>query len=434
MATEHAQAWTAEAGLLLPAAGLRLLGHPDGGAYGGRGFLVSRGDGQIVPLPLLPYLIMAAIAEGGVDGGWTAEQVGARVRTASGQGLTADTVRYLVAGKLAPLGLIAGVGADHVAGAGGSGLLATPGRSPLAGPPSRQRRRRQALGLGAGLALVCVAATAPIIAATSGTAAGSAGAAAAALSGSGLSSASTSASASASVARAGWRQAAAWVAEQVSPDVKVACDPAMCRQLRQDGFPAARLTQLAAGARTLPGAGLVVATAAVRAQFGPRLATALAPQVIAGFGAGAGRVEVRTIAPDGPAAFRVQLAAERAALASAGRQLLGNTNVQASPSARAALTAGLVDARLLTILALVCAQRPVRLASFTGAPGADPGVPLRGAEIGVATPVARSAVIGLLDAQQGPYRPAVVTAVAGGTDALIAVRFDAPAAMNISQP
>ena len=208
----------------------------------------------------------------------------------------------------------------------------------------------------------------------------------------------------------------------------------MCRQLRQDGFPAARLTQLAAGARTLPGAGLVVATAAVRAQFGPRLATALAPQVIAGFGAGAGRVEVRTIAPDGPAAFRVQLAAERAALASAGRQLLGNTNVQASPSARAALTAGLVDSRLLTILALVCAQRPVRLASFTGAPGADPGVPLRGAEIGVATPVARSAVIGLLDAQQGPYRPAVVTAVAGGTDALIAVRFDAPAAMNISQP
>ena len=105
MTTEHARAWTAEARLLLPAAGLRLLGHPDGGAYGGRGFLVSRGDGQVVPLPLLPYLIMAAIAEGGVDGGWTAEQVGARVRTASGQGLTADTVRYLVAGKLAPLGL-----------------------------------------------------------------------------------------------------------------------------------------------------------------------------------------------------------------------------------------------------------------------------------------------------------------------------------------
>lgn len=451
MATEHAHAWTAEAGLLLPADGLRLLGHPDGGVHGGRGFLVSRADGQIVALPLLPYLIMAAIAEGGVDGGWNAEQVGARVRTASGQGLTADTVRYLVAGKLAPLGLIAPAGPSQRAGTssddagrlpltdGLPGWTAAGTRLPLpqwacgAGArmlswpvADRIGRRRWAIGLGAAAVLVCVAATAPIMAETSGGTAGSAGAAVAALSGSALS--------SAPVTEAGWRQAAAWVAAQVSPDVMVACDPDMCRQLRRDGFPAARLTRLSAGRRTLPGSGLVVATAAVRSQFGTRLATALAPEVIAGFGAGPGRVEVRTIAPAGAAAFRVQLTVEQAALASAGRQLLGNRNVQASPSARAALLAGRVDARLLTILALVCAQRPIRLASFTGAAGADPGVPLRGAEIGVASPAARSAVIGLLDAQQGAYRPAVVTAVAGGTDALVAVRFDAPAAMNISQP
>ena len=75
--------------------------------------------GRSLQLPLLAYLIMAAIAEGGVDGGWSADQIGARVGTASGQGLTADTVRYLVAGKLAPLGLIAADGADRPAGAAG---------------------------------------------------------------------------------------------------------------------------------------------------------------------------------------------------------------------------------------------------------------------------------------------------------------------------
>ena len=139
--------------------------------------------------------------------------------------------------------------------------------------------------------------------------------------------------------------------------------------------------------------------------------------MIASFGSGAARVDVRTIAPAGPAAFRTQLAAEQTALASAGRQLLGNKNIQASPSARAALAAGRVDARLLAILSLLSAQLPVRLVAFTGAPGAGSGVPLRGAEIGVASPAARSAVVPLLDAQQGPYRPAAVTVIGGGSRA-----------------
>ncbi|HEY5017620.1 MAG TPA: hypothetical protein VII59_12690, partial [Streptosporangiaceae bacterium] len=103
--------------LFLPADGLRLLGQHEGSGLAGRRFLVGRGDGQVIQLPLLAYLIMAAIAEGGVDGGWSADQIGARVGTASGQGLTADTVRYLVAGKLAPLGLIADGGAEHPADA-----------------------------------------------------------------------------------------------------------------------------------------------------------------------------------------------------------------------------------------------------------------------------------------------------------------------------
>jgi hypothetical protein len=446
MATGPVHSWTAHADLFLPADGLRLLGQHEVSGYGGRRFLVGRSDGQVIQLPLLPYLIMAAIAEGGVDGGWSAEQVGARVETASGQGLTVDTVRYLIAGKLAPLGLIAGGGANHPGGAPGAERpprMTLPPGSTIGGMPLTRlatgavgrvaswpvvarverllpphRRRRWALALGAAAVLVCVAATAPIMAETGSRETGRAG----------------SASASASASAASGLQAAAWVAQQVSPDVTVSCDPGMCRQLQRDGFPAARLKRLPRSARALLGPGVVIATAAVRSQFGPGLAAAYAPQVIASFGSGAARVDVRAIAPAGAAAFRIQLAAEQTALASAGRQLLGNKNVQASPSARAALSAGRVDARLLTILALLSAQLPVRLASFTGAHGAGSGVPLRAAQIDVTSPTARSAVVALLDAQQGPYRPAAVTVVGSGSRAIVALRFDAPAVLNISQP
>jgi hypothetical protein len=121
------------------------------------------------------------------------------------------------------------------------------------------------------------------------------------------------------------------------------------------------------------------------------------------------------------------------ALASAGRQLTGNKNIQAAPDARAELRAGRVDARLLAILALLSAQRPIRLVSFPGAPGADPGTPLRAAEIGVGSPASRAAVLALLGAQQSPYLPAV--AVAGrGSHSMIALQFDAPASLTISPP
>ena len=179
---------------------------------------------------------------------------------------------------------------------------------------------------------------------------------------------------------------------------------------------------------------MVVATPAVRGQLGTRLAADYAPQVIASFGSGAARVDVRTVAPAGAAAFRTQLAAEQAALASVGRQLLGNQNIQASPSARAALRAGQVDARLLALLSLLSGEMPVRLAGFARAPGASPGAPLRAAEIDAASPAARSALVALLDAQRGPYRRRGDRARPAAVSFVVALRFDAPASLNLAQP
>jgi hypothetical protein len=432
MTSEPVHSWTADADLFLPADGLSLLGEYQGSGYAGSRFLVGRGDGQVIQLPLLLYLIMAAIAEGSLDGGWSADQVGAQVGAASGQWLTADNVRYLIAGKLVPLGLISADGADRPDGAPGEARQRAAGAVgrvlswPIIGRAQRlllrYRRQRWALALGGTAVLVSVAAAAPIMAGTGNRDTG------------GTRSASAAASASASAAAASRSQAAAWVVQQVSSDVTVSCDPGMCRQLQRDGFPAARLEPLQRGARGPLSSGVVVATQAIRSQLGTRLAAAYAPQVIASFGSGVARVDVRTIAPDGAAAFRAQLAAEMTALASAGRQLVGNKNIQASPSARAALRAGQVDARLLAILALLSAQMPVRLVGFAGAPGAGPGVPLRAAEISVISPASRSAVLALLDAQRSPYRPAAVAVAGYGSRSVITLQFDAPASLNMSQP
>jgi hypothetical protein len=417
MTTEAVDPRTAEAGLFLPADGLSLLGEHQDSGCAGRRFLIGKSDGQVIQLPLLLYLIMAAVAEGGVDGGWSAGQVGTRVGAASGQGLAAENVRYLIAGKLVPLGLIAADGTARPVLAP-SAAPAHPARlllsrlvtGPVARVLRRCRRRRWALALGGTAVLVSVAAAAPIMTGT----------------GTGNRNPETSATTSASAAPASQSQAAAWVAQQVSPDVTVSCDPSMCGQLRRDRFPAARLKALPPGARVLS-PGVVVATPDIRRQFGSRLDAPSASQVIASFGSGTARVDIRTIAPAHAKAFN----AEQATLASVGRQMLGNKNIRASTSAQAALRAGRVDARLLAILSLLSGQMPVHLLGFTGAPGAGPGTPLREAEVGVTSSATRSAVVALLDAQQSPYRPVVV---ADGSRLVVALRFEAPASLDLSQP
>jgi hypothetical protein len=227
-------------------------------------------------------------------------------------------------------------------------------------------------------------------------------------------------------------QAAAWIAGQLSPNVTVACDPQMCAQVRSSGLPAARLTIVPPGASPALGSGVVVATPVIRDQFGVRLAAVDAPLVIASFGSGAERVDIRAVAPDGAAALRSQLAAARTRDISAGKQLLDNKDIQAAPAARALLLAGQVDPRLLVTLSALASQMPLKLVAFDDpSPGASPAVPLRGAEIGAASPAGLSAMLAFLRAQQAPYLPAVaaITRSASGPS-LVTVRFDAQGLQN----
>ena len=238
------------------------------------------------------------------------------------------------------------------------------------------------------------------------------------------------------VAAADRHQAAVWIAQQVASSVVVACDPEMCNELQNSGFPAGQLMELQPSAPDPLGSLLVVATPVIRNQFGTRLASVYAPLVIASFGSGAERVDVRYVAPDGTAAFESQLATDQKARIAAGEQLLTNKHVQASAAARQALMAGQVDPRLLVTLSALAHQMPLQLVAFDDpSPGVSSDVPLRGAEIGAATSAGLPAMVAFLSAQQSQYAPAVarITQVAKG-QSVVTVRYDAPGPMGLGGP
>jgi hypothetical protein len=251
------------------------------------------------------------------------------------------------------------------------------------------------------------------------------------------------------------QDAAAWVAGQVSRSAIVACDPAMCTVLQARGVPAGDLLVLGPAALDPLGSDVVVATAAVRSEFGHRLADVYAPVILARFGTGGARVEIRVVAPDGAAAYGNELAADLAARRHAGAQLLGNRRLSVSAPARRQLADGMVDSRLLTMLATLADLQPVHVIFFgQSAPGADARVPLRSVEISdpatastagdidsraAGRNAARASsvaylrsVLAFLRAQRPPYLPAVVRVVQiPGGQAAIRIGFASPSPLRL---
>jgi hypothetical protein len=237
-------------------------------------------------------------------------------------------------------------------------------------------------------------------------------------------------------AAAARKQAAAWVAAQVSRSAVVSCDPVMCAALQTQGFPAGDLLTLGPSTSDPLGSAVIVATAAVRSQFGNRLASVYAPTVIARFGSGAAQVDVRAYAAGGAAAYLAALRADQQSRSSVGRQLLHNSRVTATAAAARQLAAGEVDARLLSTLATLSGQGPVSIVAFgDSGPGASPGVPLRLAEL-ASPPRAKSgylqSTLALLRAQQAPYLASSLTMarLADGQE-IVRIEFAAPSPLGL---
>jgi hypothetical protein len=219
-------------------------------------------------------------------------------------------------------------------------------------------------------------------------------------------------------AAAARQQTAAWVASQAGADAIVACDPAMCAALQAHGVPASRLLVLSPAPGDPLGSDLVVATPAVRSQFGARLAGVYAPVTLATFGSGASRIDVRAVAADGAAAYWAGLAADVRARKAVGVVLLHNRHIHVAAAARAALAGGEVDARLLATLATLAALHPLDIVSF-GSPahGASAEVPLRSVDVtgaaqrGSRHPVSLHSLMTILRAQRPPYLPSSLETV-----------------------
>jgi hypothetical protein len=222
---------------------------------------------------------------------------------------------------------------------------------------------------------------------------------------------------------------AAWVTDQISASDVIACDPLMCSALESDGVAASRLMTVQATTPDPLGADVVVATSSVRSQFGQSLVSEYAPQLVASFGSGASRIDVRAVAPDGAAAFN---AAERLDLSqrqAAGAQLIRNDKLIGEKDA-AAIRAGQVDSRLLVTLAFLLSQRPVDVGSFQDT---APGAPILYREVtvvdapGQVGSAALKADLSQVRTQATAFRPAHASIVqlANGQTAL-RIQFGAP--------
>jgi len=220
-------------------------------------------------------------------------------------------------------------------------------------------------------------------------------------------------------------RAAAWITAQVSGNAMVACYAPMCAALQEQGVAAGRLMPLrSAGANPLGASVLVTSRSA-----GGQLASRYAPALIASFGSGGTRVEVRAVEPGGVSAYRAALRADVAARRAAGSQLLRNPRIRFTGPGAAQLRASEVDTRLLATLATLASQYSFRVTAFGDA---APGAPLLFREVTISG-IGRSlpTALAMVRAQNPPYLPARI-AIAGQTG--LSIEFAAPSPLGLLSP
>jgi len=237
--------------------------------------------------------------------------------------------------------------------------------------------------------------------------------------------------------------AAAWVAAQVSPQAVVSCDPVMCRALQLAHFPGGQLQVLGPAAAYPSNSDVVVATPTIRNQYGSSLASAYAPAVLAAFGSGNTRIEIRAVAPQGAAAYNAALNADVLARKANAATLLGSSRLVVPPGARKQLTAGQVDSRLLIAIAGIASLRPVTIADFgDSGPAASPGIPFRSVDLAMtsgAPPTLDSAYVrsvqALLSGLPDPYHPAQLALVPlPGGETVLRIEYAAPVPLGLLGP
>jgi hypothetical protein len=173
-------------------------------------------------------------------------------------------------------------------------------------------------------------------------------------------------------------QAVTWVLREVNRAEVVGCDPQVCTELTKNGFPAGDVSMLGPQSTDPLNSVLVVVTPAIQAQFGKRLASVYAPVVIASFGSGTTRIDIRLVFPGGTVKYRAVQQKYLRARQAAEAQLLTNSQIKLSATAKAQLLSGDIDPRLPVVIAAMAAAHPVQIVDFGGRPpGGGPASLLR---------------------------------------------------------
>ena len=234
-------------------------------------------------------------------------------------------------------------------------------------------------------------------------------------------------------------QAITWILHQVSRAALVSCDTQVCTDLANSGFPSANLLPLGPMSNDPLGSNVVVATADIRAQFGSRLASVYAPAIMASFGSGRARIDIRLVFPGGATTYRAAESSALHAREAVDAQLLTNSNITFSATARAQLRAGEVDPRLPPLIVLMAAGHPLRIVDFLSqSPGGGPASLLRWADFATAVPATHltpsayaSWLQAFIDAQRAEYRPAWSQRVTlSDGEAVVRIGYGAPSPLQ----
>jgi hypothetical protein len=233
------------------------------------------------------------------------------------------------------------------------------------------------------------------------------------------------------------KQAITWIVQQVSRSAFVSCDANVCNDLAGRGF--LNVIPLGPESSDPLGSTLLVDTAAIRAQFGPRLASVYAPALLATFGTGKTRIEIRYVPPGGAKAYRGALAADQRARMTADTELLANSQITFSATARAQIRSGDIDPRLPQLLAAITHSQPVRVVAFGDqAPGGGPADLLRSMELATAVSTSHLAAPAYLrwmqqfvHAQRAPYRPALSEPITlPNGQSMLLIQYEAPSPLS----
>jgi serine/threonine protein kinase len=234
-------------------------------------------------------------------------------------------------------------------------------------------------------------------------------------------------------------QAVNWIVQQASRADIVSCDSLVCQALVREGFPPANVLALGSGSNDPLGSTLVVATAAIEAQYGGRLASVYAPIVLASFGQGAAKINIRWLYPGGADKYQPVVQADLGYRKTADAQLLTNSQITVSPAAKAQLLTGDIDPRLPQLLALMAGFHPVDIVAFVDqSPGGGPASLMRAVDLATVdskahmTPAAYLAWIkGFIEAQRAQYLPVWTQQVTPPTgQSVLQIAYGAPSPLS----